>query len=254
MKFVKSLYENMKYNYLEQLNHSRNASKFNMIYEAVMGDLEIYKNVKPANSMHPSLNLIFEEIEKPQYLVCESSGRTILLEEAIFMDENYLITEGILEKVGQKIQQIIDWIKEGIKKVLSKSSEVIKAFCEKVKNNSVVKAIRKKLGLDEKLNPENFKKFVKVKSKGKEVAAESILTDENIYLISEATKLTKKEEAITDPKELEPLIKKYEDALSGKKVINNAKTGKPLSSKYLKERLRLLKKKMASLQSDNSGN
>ena len=252
MKFVKTLYENMKYNYLEQLNHSRNASKFNMIYEAVMGDLEIYKNIKPANSMHPSLNLILEEIEKPQYIVCESSGRTILLEEAIFMDEDYLITEGILEKVGQKIQQIIDWIKEGIKKVLSKSSEVIKAFCEKVKNNSVVKAIRKKLNLDEKLNPDNFKKFVKVKSKGKEVAAESILTDENIYLISEATKLTKKEEAITDPKELEPLIKKYEDAIAGKKVINNAKTGKPLSSKYLKERLRLLKKKMASLQSDNS--
>ena len=134
----------MKYNYLKNLNISRNTSKFNMIYESIMKDLEIYKGVKPSRVITDhSLNLILEEIEKPQYIVCESSGRTILLEEAIFMDEDYLITEGILEKVGQKIQQIIDWIKEGIKEVLQKSSDLIKAFCEKVKNNSVVAAIRK---------------------------------------------------------------------------------------------------------------
>jgi hypothetical protein len=245
----------MKYNYLEQLNHSRNASKFNMIYEAIMNDLEIYKNIEPAKHINkPSLNLILEEIEKPQYIVCESSGRSILLEEAIFMDEDYLITEGILEKVGQKIQQIINWIKEGIKEVLSKAADEIKAFCEKVKNNKVVAAIRKKLGLDEKLKSERFKNFIKVKAGGKEIAAESILDSDLIYnnIISEATKLTKKEEAITDPKELEPLIKKYEDAIAGKTSLKNAKTGKPLSSKYLKERLGLLKKKMASLQPDES--
>ena len=244
----------MKYNHLKNLNVSRNASKFNMIYEAVMKDLEIYKGVKPSKVITDhSLNLILEEIEKPQYIVCESSGRTILLEEAIFMDEDYLISEGILEKVGQKIQKIIDWIKEGIQNVLQKSSDLIKAFCEKVKNNSVVAAIRKKLGLDEKLKSERFKGFIKVSSKGKNINAESILSSiENKYVISEATKLNKKEEAITDPKELEPLIKKWEDALSGKAPINNAKTGEPLSKKYCQDKLRLLKRKMASLQSGDN--
>ena len=246
----------MKYNHLKNLNVSRNASKFNMIYEAVMKDLEIYKGVKPSKVITDhSLNLILEEIEKPQYIVCESSGRTILLEEAIFMDEDYLISEGILEKVGQKIQKIIDWIKEGIQNVLQKSSDLIKAFCEKVKNNSVVAAIRKKLGLDEKLKSDRFKSFIKVSSKGKNINAESVLNSiENKYVISEATKLNKKEEAITDPKELEPLIKKWEDALSGKVPINNAKTGQPLSKKYCQDKLRLLKRKMSSLQSDKGTN
>lgn len=244
----------MKYNHLKNLNVSRNTSKFNMIYEAVMKDLDIYKGVKPSKVITDhSLNLILEEIEKPQYVVCESSGRTILLEEAIFMDEDYLISEGILEKVGQKIQKIIDWIKEGIQNVLQKSSDLIKAFCEKVKNNSVVAAIRKKLGLDEKLKSERFKGFIKVSSKGKNLNAESILNSiDNKYVISEATKLNKKEEAITDPKELEPLIKKWEDALSGKAPINNAKTGEPLSKKYCQDKLRLLKRKMASLQSGDN--
>lgn len=125
-----------KFNYLNHLQNTRNASKFNMIYEAIMSDLEIYKDVTPSKIItNRDLNLILEEIDKPQYVVCESSGRSILLEEAIFMDEDFLITEGILEKVGQKIKQIIDWIKEGIKKVLSEASDMIKAFCEKVKNN-----------------------------------------------------------------------------------------------------------------------
>lgn len=236
-------------NYLRTLNSFRHNSKFNMIYESIMKDLEIYKGVQPSKLITDrKLNLILEEIEKPQYIVCESSGRTILLEEAIFMDEAYLISEGILEKVGQKIQKIIDWIKEGIQKVLSAASDMIKAFCEKVKNNAVVKAIRNKLGLDEKLKSENFKKFVKVSAKGKEVSVESVQIVNGQYIITEATKLTKKEEAITDPKELEPLIQKYEDTLSGKKQLKNAKTGQPLSTKYLKERLRLLKNKKGSLE------
>lgn len=189
--------------YLQNLNASRNQSKFNMIYEAIMQDLEIYKDVKPSKTISDhSLNLILEEIEKPQYIVCESSGRSILLEEAIFMDEDYLISEGILEKVGEKIQQIIDWIKEGIKEVLSKASDMIKAFCEKVKNNSVVAAIRKKLGLDEKLKSERFKSFIKVKAGGKEIAAESVLSDlSNTNIISEATKLRIKR------KKLLPILK-----------------------------------------------
>ena len=239
--------------YLQNLQSARNASKFNMIYEAIMQDLDIYKQV-PANTAklaaNKSLTLIVEEINKPQYIICESC-RELLLEEAIFMSDEYLISEGIFDKVSEKIQQLIEYIKAGIKKVLSKSSDVIKAFCEKVKENKVVAAIRKKLGLDEKLKAENFKKFVKVKAAGKEVAEEAVysfLNDEHI--ITEATKLSKKEEAITDPKELETLIKKWEDAVSGKTPIKNAKTGKPLTKGYCQDKLRLLKKKMASLKND----
>lgn len=36
-----------KFNYLQYLNESRSTPKFNMIYESIMSDLEIYKGVKP---------------------------------------------------------------------------------------------------------------------------------------------------------------------------------------------------------------
>jgi len=239
----------MKSNYLQILNNRRFESKFDLLYESVMKGAEIYPHIKTTRSIsNHELNIILEEIEKPQYVICESSGKSILLEEAIFLPEDYLISEGIFDKIGEKIKKIIDWIKEGIKKVISEASDKIKAFCEKVKNNPVVAAIRKKLGLDEKLKSEKFKSFVKVTAKGKEVAVESFTKNINGTVITEATKLNKKEEAITDPKELEPIIKKWEDALSGKAPINNKKTGKPLSTKYCKEKLRLLKKKLASLQ------
>ena len=215
----------MKSNYLQILNNRRFESKFDLIYESVMKGTEIYPHIKTSKSISNSeLNIILEEIEKPQYVICESSGQKLLLENAIFMDEQFLISEGIFDKIGEKIQKIIDWIKEGIKKVLSEASDMIKAFCEKVKNNAVVAAIRKKLGLDEKLKSEKFKSFVKVTAKGKEITGESIEFINNKYVITEATKLNKKEEAITDPKELEPIIKKWEDALSGKTPINNKKT------------------------------
>lgn len=41
----------------------------------------------------------------------------------------------------------------------------------------------------------------------------------NGKLILEATTLSKKENAITNPKELYPLIKKYEDYISGNTVL-----------------------------------
>ena len=93
----------------------------------------------------------------------------------------------------------------------------------------------------------NFKNFVDVTAKGKKVTGESVKIINGKFIITEATKLTKAEAAITDPKQLDPIIKKYEDALSGKAPLKNSKTGQPLSSKYLKERLNLLKKKKASL-------
>lgn len=100
--------------YLQNLENARHASKFNMIYEAIMKDLEIYKHV-PTNeaklATNKSLTLILEEINKPQYIICES-GRELLLEEAIFMSDDYLISEGIFDKVGEKIQQLIEYIKK----------------------------------------------------------------------------------------------------------------------------------------------
>lgn len=69
-------------------------------------------------------------------------------------------------------------------------------------------------------------------------------------LVVETTKLSKKEQAITDPKELETLIKKYEDAVSGKIQIKNSKTGEPLSKGYCQDKLRLLKRKMAALNNN----
>lgn len=240
----------IKMNYLRYLNETRSVSKFNMIYESIMKDLDIYSGITAAKTIsNNELNLILEQINTPQYLICESSGREILLEEAIFMEENYLISEGIFETVGKKIEELINYIKDGIKKVLSAASDVIKAFCEKVKENKVVQAIRKKLNLDEKLKAENFKKFVKIKSKDKETAVESVLETLDTFIITEATTLSKKEQAITDPKELEALIKKWEDSLSGKAPLKNKK-GEPLSKKYSQEKLNLLKKKLKSLTSD----
>ena len=85
--------------------------------------------------------------------------------------------------------------------------------------------------------------FFKIK---KGVVKESV-EHKNKHVISEATKLSKKEEEITDPKELQKYIQRYEEAVSGKKPIKNSKTGKELSVNYCKEKLRLLKKKLAVL-------
>lgn len=138
----------------------------------------------------------------------------------------------------------------GIKEVLQKSSDVIKTFIEKVRNNAIVVKLREKLKLDEKLSSDKFKQFFDIKT-AKNVAKESInYLSSNI--ISEATKLNKKEEAITDPKELQKIIQKYEDAISGKTPIVNPKTNKPLSANYCKEKLRLLKKKLQSLNTGST--
>lgn len=210
--------------------------------------MDIYPYIKSKDISDKSLNLILEEIEREQYVICESSGEKILLEDAIFMSEDYLISEGVLDKVTEKIQEIIDYIKEGIKKVLESGSDIIKKFCEKVANNKIVVAIRKKLKLDELLNKDKFKSFVNITANNKKIAVESV----DHELINEATKLSKKEEAITDPKEIEAIIKKYDDAISGEKEIKN-KAGKPLTKKYLQERRNLFKKKLAAL-ADNKSN
>lgn len=94
--------------------------------------------------------------------------------------------------------------------------------------------------------------MLKLKLGDKEIATESVITENDNYIFTEATKLSKKEEAITDPKEIEVFIKKYEDAISGKTILKNKKTGNPLSKKYCQDRLRLFKKKLAFLQSGNN--
>ena len=74
----------------------------------------------------------------------------------------------------------------------------------------------------------------------------------NNKIITEATTLNKKEEAITDPKELEPIIERWEKAVSGEEPIINKKTNEPVSEKYFKEKLSLLKKKLEQLKSGAS--
>ena len=44
------------------------------------GELDAYKFVKPGKLNNTQLKLIIEDINKPQYIVCESSGKTLLLE------------------------------------------------------------------------------------------------------------------------------------------------------------------------------
>lgn len=96
----------MKLNYLQILNNRRFESKFDLLYESVMKGTEIYPHIKTArNISNHELNVILEEIEKPQYVICESSGKSILLEEAIFLPEDYLISEGIFDKIGEKIKK-----------------------------------------------------------------------------------------------------------------------------------------------------
>lgn len=236
--------------YLDHLKAARNESKFNMIFESIMKDLNIYSAYKSAKHIKNSeLRLIMEEIERPQYIVCESSGDTILLEDAIFMEESYLITEGILDKVTEKIKELISWIVSGVKKVLEEALEVIKAFCEKVKNNGVVASIRKKLGLDEKLDASKFKSAFKFTKGNEEIAAESIAAKTyDTHIISEATTLSKAEKAMTTPKQIQDRIELFEKAVAGKKTIKNARTGKPLTVRYCKDKIRVLKKRLAELQ------
>lgn len=76
--------------------------------------------------------------------------------------------------------------------------------------------------------------------------------EEDDEVVVEATTLNKKEEAITDPKELEPLIERWEKAISGEEPIINKKTNEPVTEKYCKEKLSLLKKKLKELQSGSS--
>jgi hypothetical protein len=71
------------------------------------GELDAYKFVKPGKLNNTQLKLIIEDINKPQYIVCESSGKTLLLEDAIFMPTEYLITEGVFDKVTAKIKELI---------------------------------------------------------------------------------------------------------------------------------------------------
>jgi hypothetical protein len=37
------------------------------------GELDVYKFVKPCKFNNTQLNLIIEDINKPQYIICESS-------------------------------------------------------------------------------------------------------------------------------------------------------------------------------------
>jgi len=74
------------------------------------GELDAYKFVKPGKLNNTQLKLIIEDINKPQYIVCESSGKTLLLEDALFMPTEYLITEGIFDKVAKAVETLLEKI------------------------------------------------------------------------------------------------------------------------------------------------
>ena len=73
-------------------------------------ELDAYKFVKPGKLNNTQLNLIIEDINKPQYIVCKSSGKTLLLEDALFMPSEYLITEGIFDKVAKAVESLLEKI------------------------------------------------------------------------------------------------------------------------------------------------
>lgn len=75
---------------------------------------------------------------------------------------------------------------------------------------------------------------------------------EEQIVVNEATTLNKKEEAITDPKELEQIIERWEKAASGEEPIINKQTNEPVTTKYCKDKLRVLKKKLEQLKSGSS--
>lgn len=214
-----------KSNYLVELQQRRSTNKFNIIYQSIITGVmnDSYKSIHTNINKHNiSLDLIMQSIQKPEYIICQSTNRVILLQQAIFMQQSELIMEGILDKVNQKISKLIQKIKTGIQNVLSKSSEVIKSFFEKLKENAVIAAIRKKLKIDDKVKAENFKSFFKIsKNKNTEKAAkeQSNIKEQSIYvadlnqIITEATTLSKAQLAMNTTDQIKQRIQKYKDTI-----------------------------------------
>ena len=111
-----------------------------------MSGIPAFNNVKADPTLflrRPDLNLLLEEIERPQYVISESTGDAILLEECLFWSEKQLIMEGILDKVLNKVKDIYEKIREAIVNIISDTADAIKSFCDKMMNIGIVKAIRK---------------------------------------------------------------------------------------------------------------
>lgn len=132
-------------------------NKFDLIYESIKRNVQLI-DVSPATDK--GLMLIKEDISKPIYIVSESVGKRYLLEEAIFFSEGRLITEGIFDIVKEKLQSFIEKVKSGLLNVITKGLDVCKAFCEKILNSAIVRAIRAKLGLDEKFTEDDCKDMI----------------------------------------------------------------------------------------------
>lgn len=182
-------------------------NKFDLIYESIKRNVQLI-DVAPATDK--GLMLIKEEISKPIYIVSESVGRKYLLEEAIFFSEKRLITEGIFDIVKEKLQSFIENIKSGLLNVITKGLDVCKSFCEKILNSAIVKAIRTKLGLDEKFTEEDCKDMIscvvteeKNDNKDTKQVAEIKIDDKKVSkkiqkVIDETTKNKKQKEEVAD--------------------------------------------------------
>lgn len=222
-------------------------SQFNLVFEQFMHDsgLDCIRdsNLIIETNLYTgkSLNFILEDIAQP-LSVTTTHGDVILLEDVVELSNEYLITEGILDAVKEKFGGIINKIASGLKEVLSKGWEAVKSFIQKVMNIEIIKKISDRCEINSIVTKERLRKCFIIKTKNDTVSESVIL---------EATKLSKKEEALTDPQEIQKYIDKYQKYLNGESELKNKKS-EPLSKKYAKTRLDLFQNKLKSLDSNGS--
>lgn len=223
------------------------SSQFNLVFEQFMRDTGLGEFagggliVETGLYRGKPLSFILEDIAKPTS-VTTRHGDVILLEDTLELPDAFLISEGILDAVKEKIGGVISKVASGLKEVLSKGWEAVKAFIQKAMNIGVIRKISDRCGLQSIASKDRIRKCftIDVGKGGSGTVAEGVT-------IAEATRLSKGEEALTDPQEVQKYISRYQRHLSGEITLKNKK-GLPLSRKYAADRLRLFKGKLDSLQ------
>ena len=219
------------------------SSQFNLVFEQFMRDTGLGEFagggliVETGLYRGKPLSFILEDIAKPTS-VTTRHGDVILLEDTLELPDALLISEGILDAVKEKIGGVISKVASGLKEVLSKGWEAVKAFIQKAMNIGVIRKISDRCGLQSIASKDRIRKCftIDVGKGGGGTVAEGVT-------IAEATRLSKSEEALTDPQEVQKYISRYQRHLSGEITLKNKK-GLPLSRKYAADRLRLFKGKL----------
>lgn len=230
----------------------RRRSEFDLVFEQLMRDTGLGEFagggliVETGLYRGKPLSFILEDIAKPTS-VTTRHGDVILLEDTLELPDALLISEGILDAVKEKIGGVISKVASGLKEVLSKGWEAVKAFIQKAMSIGVIRKISDRCGLQSIASKDRIRKCftIDVGKGGGGTVAEGVT-------IAEATRLSKGEEALTDPQEVQKYISRYQRHLSGEITLRNKK-GLPLSRKYAADRLRLFKGKLDSLQQASGG-